>query len=213
MSRMEKTKNKKENKLKLRLKKLSLREKVLLLISAIIFIFLIGDFVFIRPIMLKKISTQNEISTLNLEKIQAINSNETNNRLINEYNLDTEKYNLLMKKFDNNINQEELVKELIQLGKDNNIQLKDISFEKGQAEAKSKKIINNSGTISIQGEYSNILNFIKGVQNNNNNEVLINRLNITQKNNNINQINMSKKYIATININYFNIVKGSSGDV
>ncbi|WP_297632816.1 type 4a pilus biogenesis protein PilO [uncultured Clostridium sp.] len=211
MGRMNKAKKKKENKLKLSLKSLSLREKILLLISAIIFIFLIGNFVFIRPIILKGVDVQNEIVALNLEKTQGITSNETNNRLINEYSLDEEKYNSLMKEFENNINQEELVKELIQLGKDNGIQIKDITFEKGQEEATVKKIINNSGTINIQGEYSNILNFIKGVQNSSN-EVLINGVNIAQKNNDINQINTSKEYTATININYFNIVKGSSGN-
>ncbi|MGL5414624.1 MAG: type 4a pilus biogenesis protein PilO [Clostridium sp.] len=211
MGRMEKAKKKKENKLKLSLKNLSLREKILLLISAIIFIFLIGDFVFIKPIMLKSVDLQNEISNLNLEKAQGITSNDTNNRLINEYNLDEEKYNSLMKEFENNIKQEELVKELIQLGKENGIQIKDITFEKGQEEVTAKKIINNSGTIDIQGEYSNILNFIEGVQNSNN-EVLINGVNIAQNNTDINQINTSKEYNATININYFNIAKGSSGN-
>lgn len=211
MGRMEKAKKKKENKVKLSLKNLSLREKILLLISAIIFIFLIGDFVFIKPIMLKSVDLQNEISNLNLEKAQGITSNDTNNRLINEYNLDEEKYNSLMKEFENNIKQEELVKELIQLGKKNGIQIKDITFEKGQEEVTAKKIINNSGTIDIQGEYSNILNFIEGVQNSNN-EVLINGVNIAQNNTDINQINTSKEYNATININYFNIAKGSSGN-
>lgn len=211
MSRMEQVKRKKESKFKLKLKNLSLREKVLLFISVIIFIFLIAEFTFIKPLMIKKINMQNEILNLNQEKIQAISSNETNNKLINQYAADENKYNELIKEFSNNTSQQQIVKNLIQLGREKNIQIENISFEKGQTESNYKKIIINSGTINIQGGYSDILSFIKGMQNNNN-EVSINGITISQKNNVINQTSKNGEYIATINIQYFNLVKGTSGN-
>lgn len=208
MSPMEQIKTKKESKFKIKLKSLSLREKVLLFISMIIFIFLIAEFAFIKPLMTKKINIQNEIVNLNLEKIQAVSSNEMNNKLISQYGAEENKCNELMKEFKNNTSQQQIVKSLIQLGKDKNIQIKNISFEKGQTEPNYKKIIINSGTINIQGYYSNILSFIKGIQNDNA-EVNINGISISQKNNGLSQINKNGEYLAIININYFNLVKGS----
>lgn len=211
MSRMERVKTKKESKFKLKLKSLSLREKVLLVISAIIFIFLIAEFAFIKPLMTKKINIQNEIVNLNLEKMQGISSNETNNKLISQYGADENKYNELIKEFSNNTSQQQIVKDLIQLGRDKNIQIENISFEKGQTESNYKKIIINSGTLNIQGGYSDILSFIKGMQNNNT-EVNINGITISQKNNGLNQISKNGEYVATINIQYFNLVKGTGGN-
>lgn len=166
-------------KIDLGLDKLSHKEKILLLILAIMSVFFLYYNYLIIPTIDKLTPLEAEVETL---KIQTLNYENIENKIIikeKEYNELKDKYDESAKALPKIDKYPELSKSLNDLANKNTVTLQSITMEKGQVyqqgdnstETNASSGSNKGGlstqkvTLSLKGDFSNILNLVNDLEN------------------------------------------------
>lgn len=166
-------------KIDLGLNKLSHKEKILLLIVAIMSVFFVYYNYLIIPTMDKLAPLETEVEAL---RNKTLNYENIENKIIikeKEYNELKDKYNESARALPKIDKYPELSKELNDLANKNTVTLQSIAMEKGQVyqqgdtskDASTPSTSNKGGlstqkvTLSLKGDFSNILNLINDLEN------------------------------------------------
>ncbi|SHI91194.1 type 4a pilus biogenesis protein PilO [Clostridium intestinale] len=166
-------------KIDLGLNKLSHKEKILLLIVAIMSVFFVYYNYLIIPTMDKLAPLETEVETL---RNKTLNYENIENKIIikeKEYNELKDKYNESARVLPKIDKYPELSKELNDLANKNTVTLQSIAMEKGQVyqqgdtskDASTPSTSNKGGlstqkvTLSLKGDFSNILNLVNDLEN------------------------------------------------
>lgn len=166
-------------KIDLGLNKLSHKEKILLLIVAIMSVFFVYYNYLIIPTMDKLAPLETEVETL---RNKTLNYENIENKIIikeKEYNELKDKYNESARALPKIDKYPELSKDLNDLANKNTVTLQSIAMEKGQVyqqgdtskDASTPSTSNKGGlstqkvTLSLKGDFSNILNLVNDLEN------------------------------------------------
>lgn len=166
-------------KIDLGLNKLSHKEKILLLIVAIMSVFFVYYNYLIIPTMDKLAPLETEVEAL---RNKTLNYENIENKIIikeKEYNELKDKYNESARALPKIDKYPELSKDLNDLANKNTVTLQSIAMEKGQVyqqgdtskDASTPSTSNKGGlstqkvTISLKGDFSNILNLVNDLEN------------------------------------------------
>lgn len=166
-------------KIDLGLNKLSHKEKILLLIVAIMSVFFVYYNYLIIPTMDKLAPLETEVEAL---RNKTLNYENIENKIIikeKEYNELKDKYNESARALPKIDKYPELSKELNDLANKNTVTLQSIAMEKGQVyqqgdtskDASTPSTSNKGGlstqkvTLSLRGDFSNILNLVNDLEN------------------------------------------------
>ncbi len=166
-------------KIDLGLNKLSHKEKILLLIVAIMSVFFVYYNYLIIPTMDKLVPLETEVEAL---RNKTLNYENIENKIIikeKEYNELKDKYNESARALPKIDKYPELSKELNDLANKNTVTLQSIAMEKGQVyqqgdtskDASTPSTSNKGGlstqkvTLSLKGDFSNILNLVNDLEN------------------------------------------------
>jgi len=166
-------------KIDLGLNKLSHKEKILLLIVAIMSVFFVYYNYLIIPTIDKLTPLETEVEFL---RIQTLNYENIENKIIikeKEYNELKDKYNESARALPKIDKYPELSKDLNDLANKNTVTLQSIAMEKGQVyqqgdtskDASTPSTSNKGGlstqkvTLSLKGDFSNILNLVNDLEN------------------------------------------------
>ncbi|WP_315114857.1 type 4a pilus biogenesis protein PilO [Clostridium intestinale] len=166
-------------KIDLGLNKLSHKEKILLLIVAIMSVFFVYYNYLIIPTMDKLAPLETEVEAL---KNKTLNYENIENKIIikeKEYNELKDKYNESARALPKIDKYPELSKDLNDLANKNTVTLQSIAMEKGQVyqqgdtskDASTPSTSNKGGlstqkvTLSLSGDFSNILNLVNDLEN------------------------------------------------
>lgn len=221
---------KKESKFLKYLKELKRKEKLLLFISILIFTFIAIELFIVKPLKNKGNLLQEESNTLNGEKIDLLNEINREDELETKLNTITYNYNKILKTLPKTERQADVIKNLVEVSKNSNIKLMDITFE-NQSQVLGDKLYNeslnnntkntniteenknlnknsvmaNNALVVVNGKFKDIINFVKKIENQkrkiNINEIKIEKNNMDLSGNN----DMNNILQASIKIEYYNL--------
>ncbi|MGL5416513.1 MAG: type 4a pilus biogenesis protein PilO [Clostridium sp.] len=173
---------------------LSLREKIILTISVILFLFLIFYLGAIKPIDKSINSTGKNIKSLENQKSTLLINSQKSNETAKDIYYANEKLKELKSEIPQSEEQVTLLNSLINMEKASDVTMEKMTFvNDGKSEDGSLNIY--GANIIVSGSYENILGFIKLLENNNR-KLQVKEVTINEG---------EKNYTGNINLNYFSL--------
>ncbi|MGL4876327.1 MAG: type 4a pilus biogenesis protein PilO [Clostridium sp.] len=180
---------------------LSLREKIILTGSMILFLVLIFYIGAIKPVNKGKNNAESSIKSLEMKKDSLLTENKNSDKTATDIYYAEEKLESLKSEVPKSEKQVTLLNNIISMEKGSHVGLDKISFSNdGKTEDGSLNIYGAS--LSVTGNYKEILTFIKMLEGNKR-KLQVKEVTVSKN---------PKNYTGNINLNYFSINNKGNGD-